>query len=429
MSTIEREALKELASGERTDVTFFSSRHGAAVAGRDEDWADLSARTSNALRSEGFATPGAAARLSDEALLLIRGFGKKGLEELRTWSQYPQSRHSAFVAGLAMEMEERTARGEFDLDSFPSSAPEAPPQSENDRMLRFLADGYEQAQRKRIGCGEQIRAVLQGRDETWGEGTEEIAGVEEMLGAIASGEESGPVPILGRMYHRAWSEEQELRKEMERALKEHVCWPWLSQVKGIGPTLACKLLARLDPRKATTASAFWAYAGLATVPGERYACAACGMTRDWPVGYNVTGKHQALGSTASCTGALVKVAGPEDGVRAAQPKPARGQKSTYDAYVKKQMYLVGTGFLKVPRGKYEQVYRAERAKLDRERVGWADGRKHLTALRKTEKLFLSHLWQVWREALGLPVGQPYAITVLGHSEASYVGPWQMVGRD
>jgi hypothetical protein len=36
---------------------------------------------------------------------------------------------------------------------------------------------------------------------------------------------------------------------------------------------------------------------------------------------------------------------------------------------------------------------------------------------------------VWREALGLPVGQPYAITVLGHSEASYVGPWQMVGRD
>jgi len=425
MSTIEREALKELASGERTDVTFFSSRHGAAVAGRDEDWSDLSARTSNALRSDGFATPAAAARLSDEALLLIRGFGKKGLTELREHQENEEWKARRGLVG----------RHEADLDSFVATQTvlsaanhEAPPQSENDRMLRFLADGYEQAQRKRIGCGEQIRAVLQGRDETWGEGTEEVAGVEEMLGAIARGEESGPVPILGRMYHRAWSEEQELRKEMERALKDHVCWPWLSQVKGIGPTLACKLLARLDPRKATTASAFWAYAGLATVPGERYACAACGMTRDWPVGYNVTGKHQALGSTASCTGALVKVAGPEDGVRAAQPKPARGQKSTYDAYVKKQMYLVGTGFLKVPRGKYEQVYRAERAKLDRERVGWADGRKHLTALRKTEKLFLSHLWQVWREALGLPVGQPYAISVLGHSEASYVGPWQMIGR-
>ena len=317
--------------------------------------------------------------------------------------------------------------------------PVAQQRDRTDRILRVLADSYQQAQEKRIANGEQIRAVLQDRDETWGSVMERVEDefgpattADEVLESIAAGLTPGPVPVLGRMYHRAYSEERELFKEMELALKGnkttqgHPCWPWLKAVKGIGPTLACKLLARLDPRKATTASAFWAYCGLATVPGDRYRCPTCGLVRDWPTGYNVTGKHTALASTKECKGALVKIAGPEDGVRAAQPGPARGQKATYDAYAKKVMYLVGTGFLKAG-GKYAQHYRQARAKLDVERPGWADGRKHLTALRKTEKLFLSHLWAVWRGELGLPVTDPYAFAELGHAPASYIDPWDMVG--
>lgn len=292
-----------------------------------------------------------------------------------------------------------------------------------DRQLRWLADQYEQAQRVRVETGERIRAVLQGRDETWGTTEGEWPDADAALERIARGDVLGPVPILGRTYRRHYEEERELFREMQRAVKAHPTWPWLERVKGIGPTLACKLLARLNPTKAETPSAFWSYCGLATVPGVHYRCGTCGLVRDFPVGYRVTGKHQAAGTNRTCKGTLAQVAGPDDGVRVAQPRAARGQKASYDAYAKKIMYLVGTGFLKA-RGSYEAVYRRERERLARERPGWADGRMHLAALRKAEKLFLSHLWLVWREALGLPITAPYAQAELGHD--GYVGPWEMV---
>lgn len=327
------------------------------------------------------------------------------------------------------------------------------------RELRWLADSYEQAQRVRIETGERIRAVLQGRDETWTTEEdwvlpdgwitlEEMAillenaetkkdkkaikkqvkkQVKDILKEIAAGEHIGPVMLLGRTYHRHHFEERELKGDMKRSLHAHPCWPWLEEVRGMGPTLSCKILARLDPEKAPHASSFWSYCGLATVPGERYRCATCGLDRTWPVGYNVTGKHQALSSSKNCPGALVKISGPEDGVRCAQPRASKGEKASYDAYAKKIMYLIGTAFLKAG-GPYERHYRSKRAMLELERPGWADGRKHLTAMRAAEKLFLSHLWQVWREALGLPVGEPYAHGILGHDVQTRIKPWDMVGK-
>ncbi len=309
------------------------------------------------------------------------------------------------------------------------------------RELRFLADNYEQAQRLRIEIGERIRAVVQGRDETFvpigevlfpveddgGEPVWLIGGetytADETLALVQRGESLGPVPLLGRSYHRYWTEERETYRDMMAALKSHPAWEWLDKVRGIGPTLGCKLLARFDATRAEHASSFWAYAGLGTVPGERYRCDTCGLVRAWPVGYNVTGAHKALGTTKACQGSLERVAGPDDGVRCAQPKPGRGQKATYDQYAKKILYLVGTSFLKAG-GPYEEFYRRERAKAEVERPGWADGRKHYLALRKTEKLFLSHLWQVWREALGLPTPDPWAIAHGGHD--GKIEPWDMV---
>lgn len=303
------------------------------------------------------------------------------------------------------------------------------------RELRFLADNYEQAQTLRRSVEERIRAVVQGRDETfvplgtiipddddepvWIDEHGEARTAAETLEAIRATEVSGPVPMLGRSYRRYWLEERETFRDMRAALDAHPAWPWLEQVRGMGPTLACKLLARLDPEKAPYASSFWSYCGLGTVPGERYKCPDCGRVRGFPVGYNVTGKH------SGCEGKLEKIAGPEDGVRVAQPKAARGEKSSYDKYAKKVCYLVGTSFLKAG-GPYEEFYRRERAKVEVEKPGWADGRKHYKALRKTEKLFLSHLWQVWREALGMPTPDPWAQAHGGHDPEGKIKPGDMV---
>lgn len=296
--------------------------------------------------------------------------------------------------------------------------------NQTSRILRFIADSYEQAQRIRIETGERIRAVLQGRDETWEadpEWQERNAAV--VLKEIVRGDHLGPVSILGRTYRRHAEEEAEMKAAMTSALTGHPAWPWMEKVRGIGPTLACKLLARLDPEKADHASSFWAYCGLATVPGEKYRCPECGLERTFPQGFKVTGRHMALGTTKRCKSSIVLVSTPEDGVRAAQPRPSKGHKAAYDQYAKKIMYLVGSAFLKAG-GPYEELYRKERARLDRERPGWADGRKHLTAMRKTEKLFLSHLWQVWRTEVGLPTPDPYAMAHLGHTDK--IEPWDMV---
>lgn len=318
------------------------------------------------------------------------------------------------------------------------------------RELRYLADGYETAQRLRIETGERIRAVVQGRDETFiplgsvtmlpGEEGEDPrsawideAGVardaDDTLAAIQMGKTIGPVPILGRSHHRYWTEERDTFSDMSRSLRAHPAFGWLDQVPGIGPTLACKLLARFDATKADHASSFWAYAGLATVPGDQYRCETCHLVRSWPTGFNVTGTHQALGTTRNCKGSLVKIAGPEDGIRSAQPKPSRGTKATYDQYAKKVMYLAGMSFLKVPGSFYEQFYRRERAKVDREHGHeWADGKRHFWALRKVQKLFLSNLWEIWRTALGLPVTDPWAFASAGHDLAGKVSPWDVVKK-
>ncbi|MBA2245574.1 MAG: transposase [Gemmatimonadetes bacterium] len=289
------------------------------------------------------------------------------------------------------------------------------------REMRWIADAYEQAQRVRVQTGERIRAVLQARDETWRSAEPAAGDAETMLKQIRSGKSEGPVPLLGRTYRRHWEAEQEMAQAMRQALQDHPAWPWLEQVKGIGPTLAGKLVARLDATRADTPSAFWAYCGLATVPGVEYRCRTCGYTASFPESYRVSGAHTRLGGRGRCSG-QIEVSRTE-GVRVAQPKPARGQRASYDQYAKKVCYLIGTSFLKSG-GAYSDYYRREKAKLEAERPGWATARRHLTALRKTEKLFLSHLWLVWRAALDLPLTQPYAGAQQDPTEIT--DPWAMV---
>lgn len=58
----------------------------------------------------------------------------------------------------------------------------------------------------------------------------------------------------------------------------------------------------------------------------------------------------------------------------------------------------------------------------------ATGHVHMRAQRKMSKLFLSHLWLVWRKAEGLPVSKPYAHAILGHAESGLIDPWDMVEK-
>jgi len=124
-----------------------------------------------------------------------------------------------------------------------------------------------------------------------------------------------------------------------------------------------------------------------------------------PDGRHLRSAHRIPGTGQPCGGTLAPIG---DGARrVAQPRPSRGENAPYDREAKKLCYLIGTSFVRQGDA-YRRYYNEQRARLDASKPEWIPRRRHLTALRMTEKLFLAHLWLVWREQLGLPVTAPYA---------------------
>lgn len=291
-------------------------------------------------------------------------------------------------------------------------------------LLRIIADDYDQAQRSRIAKGEQIRAIAQGRDQqsagvylsslgflpvVRGDKTVKTA-ADVLLESILKNKTDEPHIYLASSYRNSYTMERNSFDHMSEALEKHVAWvEWLQHVRGIGPTFGAKLLSRLDLDQANNGSSFWCYCGLSTVPGQRWQCSTCGYVGIHPATHNVTGKHKGCKSLATLTHTS------SDGIRAAQPRSERGVKRTYDAFAKKTLFLIASGFLKSGKKSfYNKIYREKRAYYERERQGWEKGRIHLSALRTVQKLFLSHLYEAWCIAEGRKPVPSYAAAVLHH---------------
>jgi hypothetical protein len=251
---------------------------------------------------------------------------------------------------------------------------------------------------------------------------------DALLKDIAAGRVLGPSPSLGQLYREQSRQEAALRAAFVEVLDRHPAWPWLSCVRGIGPTLAAQLLARLDLARAPHPSSFWAYCGLATVAATRWRCAACGAAVLVPEGRAVPTSHLAGAGRARerCTGALARC---DDAraARVAQPCHVRGAPRAFDPGAKRVCYLVGLSFTRQG-GHYKAFLRARSARYATERPDWSAKHRWFAALRVTEKLFLAHLWTAWREAEGLPVAaRPFAAA--GGIADAPLDPWAMVDRE
>lgn len=305
-------------------------------------------------------------------------------------------------------------------------------------LLRVVSDDYDQAQRVRVAKGEQIRAILQGKDNPSSDPAlrpydlvslgysdkidpkgKVIKSKEDYLleSILRDPSFTIPNPYLCSAYRRAWEAERHAYNQMSSLLSTHPAWPWMSRIRGVGPTLGAKLLSRLDLSLAHTPSSFWLYCGLSTVPGQRYECAKCGWVGVFPATFQVTGKH------SGCKGFAARTTDPDDiSPRAAQPKSEKGQPRPYDSFAKKTIYLIIMSCLKSgSRSFYATHYRQKVAYYDRERIGWEKGRKHYSAIRVAGKLFLSHLHEAWSRAEGKQGVMPYSITHLGHDKGSWIG--------
>lgn len=202
-----------------------------------------------------------------------------------------------------------------------------------DENLRILAETYEDLQKLRIACSNRFHAYE--RDD-----------------------------LFIRLTKKFFDIEKEIQNQMKKYLQEHQVWPWLSQVKGIGPTLGCKLLSQIeDISKFDTVSKLWRYAGLAVIDGEA-------------------------------------------------ERKKKGEKVHFNPRLKTCMFLIGQAFLK-GRSPYRIIY-DEAKKYYTDNRDWTPKHIHNAALRKMEKIFLAHLWQKWREVEGLDTREEYVFEVLGH---------------
>ena len=295
------------------------------------------------------------------------------------------------------------------------------PMQEN-RDLRWIATAFESAQAARLRTGDQIRASIESHGDSPRPGGRGANDVEALLARIRAGAAPAPLAALGETYRREWNEERDLLRLLSERIARHPSWPWLERVRGIGPSLAARLLARLDIERAPTPSSFWSYCGLATVAADVYRCEECGYELSLPSGRHVRTAHCVPGTSQPCVGSLVTAG--EGARRVAQPRPNRGESAAYDREAKKLCYLIGISFVRQGDA-YKKYYNEQRARLEIAKPDWIPRRRHLTALRMTEKLFLAHLWLVWREQLGLPVTAPYADARDDALPAPR--PWAMVG--
>jgi len=155
----------------------------------------------------------------------------------------------------------------------------------------------------------------------------------------------------------------------------------LRKIKGIGDLYIAVLITFLNPYEAPHISSFWAFVGYHGDSTQRY---------------------------------------------------VKGQKGGGHKGLRTELFKIASNFLRNKNEHYTRIFYEERERLencdnpckDRMKGGaikmttWKEtspNHRRFAATRKMMKIFLAHLWLVWREIEGLPISEPYAQAKLGHN--------------
>lgn len=176
--------------------------------------------------------------------------------------------------------------------------------------------------------------------------------------------ESAQMDVVKRWMCRFEELERELDADITAEVRQYPIFKQVVKVKGIGPMLAAKLVALIDINQCDTVSSLWRYAGYAVIDGQR-------------------------------------------------ERPTKGEKLHYNGRLRTACYLIATSFLRSS-SPYRRVYDSAREYYAANRPDWTEAHRHNAAMRKMIKMFLSHLYMVWRETEGLPVRNLYVEQYLGH---------------
>ena len=197
-------------------------------------------------------------------------------------------------------------------------------------------------------------------------------------------------PLVEDVLEKLMGLEKYLNKKVEEIVKQHPAYDWFSNIRGIGNLNIGKVFCLIDIEKATTISKLWRYA----------------------LGAPINGKVE---------------------------KREKGKPIHYNAMLKTMCWRLAKSLIRA-NGKYAIYYREQKKRITEkmEQAGYtiisgsekgkekviSKGHIDRMAMRKMLKLFLSHLWLKWREALGLPITKPYVHEIGGHT--SYITPEEMM---
>jgi len=216
--------------------------------------------------------------------------------------------------------------------------------------------------------------------------------------------------------------------QLKKCVHNHPLWGWLKHIGGIGEKFTAQLIYLITGKKHTeecqekrdkyfakkekgeakrartfkcdcpvmeierfhSVSALWKYAGMST---ESY-CKDCGK--------NVDDKAK---SCPHCESTNI-------GRRA--PRRIKGQKVTWNPKLRSVCRNIGKSFVMNISSPYRPHYDADKEYYNLKDPHLSAGHRDARARRKTVKLFLSHLYEMWHRVKGLEPPKSYVEEKLGH---------------
>lgn len=201
--------------------------------------------------------------------------------------------------------------------------------------------------------------------------------------------------LLMQSYVNLLSNEEDAAKLVDNVVKQHPMWNgFFKDVKGVGTTIAGRVLAKLDIHSARHVSSFWSYCGVGTVVdenGERVAA-----TRKVTVMKEYVDKHGEVREKKSIT-----------------YNPKMQALICYN--------MVGSIIRTGQGSKYAKCYYDYKNRYNnREDLKEISNlRLHRMAVRQVAKSVLRDLWVTWRTYEGYTISAPYEVEYLGRAEHEY----------
>jgi len=241
--------------------------------------------------------------------------------------------------------------------------------------------------------------------------------------------------LQGNLSTLAHKMEANAERALDKAVSRFPVIEWLEKVRGIGPRYAGSLVGVIAPiSRFESVSALWAYCGLHTVR----ICANCNklapaakekehflnrqVERRWEIAQLRKEKlpdeedfkrkqySDSEAKLCSCTAPEIQIAAPNR-------KYYAGLLLDHNTFLRMTCWKIAAQFVK--QGKFYRTIYEQRKERYTERDGAKLSAGHIEnrARRAMIKLFISHLWEMWRKSEGLAVGETYLQYKLGQDFA------------